>query len=121
MFSDETFARFDAPRPPTPITARFSFSLRFLPLTIPGAAKAPTAEPTTIRPNCLRVEDPPETRPSRLTLMMLPPDRGGSPMPSVRSRPCHALDGTSPQDGSTLSPMQPPCLPHDRHPRAGRR
>ena len=43
------------PRPPTPIMAMFSFSLRFRPRTIAGAAKAPAAAPATACPNCRRV------------------------------------------------------------------
>ena len=53
MFSDETLSRFDPPRPPTPITAMLSFSLRFLPRTIAGKAKAPAAKPIAARANCL--------------------------------------------------------------------
>src|SRR4051794_5345877 len=56
MFSDWTLSRFDAPRPPTPITARLSLSLRLRPRKIAGAANAPAAEPTRARPNWRRVD-----------------------------------------------------------------
>ena len=55
MFSEPTPWRLDPPRPPTPITAMFSFSLRLRPRTIAGAANAPAAAPATARPNCRRV------------------------------------------------------------------
>src|SRR4051812_31318296 len=55
MFSSVKCDRLWAPRPPVAIIAMLSFSLRFRPRTIAGAARAPTAAPATARPNCRRV------------------------------------------------------------------
>ena len=55
MFSSANCLRLCPPRPPEPIIAMFSFSFRFRPRTIAGAAKAPTAAPATVLANWRRV------------------------------------------------------------------
>src|SRR5262249_36174991 len=72
MFSVATPRRFSAPRPPTPIMAMLSFSLRFRPRTKAGAASAPMAVLATTRPNRRRV-DRPELAEDAMSLMEGPP------------------------------------------------
>ncbi len=57
MFSEAIAAcfRLEPPRPPVAIIAMLSFSLRFRPRTIAGAAIAPKAVPATVVTNWRRV------------------------------------------------------------------
>ncbi len=55
IFSDPTPPRFAAPRPPTPIIAMLSLSLRFRARRNAGAASVPTADPASAFVNCRRV------------------------------------------------------------------
>src|SRR5262245_37149895 len=55
MFSLATEPMFDPPRPPVPMIARLSFSLRFRPRTIAGAAKVEAATTAVVWRKCRRV------------------------------------------------------------------
>src|SRR5262249_2734477 len=70
--SEATPCKFAAPRPPTPIIAILSFSLRLRPCRTAGTASTLTDEPTTIRPNCRRVDFPREGKEVELRMKKTP-------------------------------------------------